>query len=77
MFRKIVYQLSPDELGRERVENRTYRAIYTNIYDGSDSPTHDKERNGLDGTWASIAPKQTTILSKEVFLELRTDADRN
>jgi hypothetical protein len=77
MFYKIVYRLSPDELGRERVENRTYRAIYTNICGGSDNPTHDKERNGLGGTWAVIAPKQTTVLSKDIFLELRSDAARS
>ncbi len=77
MFYKIVYRLPPDELERERVENRTYNTIYTNIYDGSENPVHHKERNGLDGTWALIAPMRINVLSKEVFLEVRTDAARS
>lgn len=77
MFYKIVYPLPPDELGRDRVENRTYGTIYTNIYDGSSGiPIHNIKHNGLGGTWALIAPIRTNILSKEVFLELRTDAER-
>lgn len=73
MFRKVVFRLSPDDLGRERVENRTSRSIYTNLHQEGEKPTHTKEKNGLDGTWAVVSRNGTVILSSSTIFDVRED----
>lgn len=75
-FSKNVYHLSPDEQGRERVENRAYGSVYTNIIEDGERPVHTVERNGLEGTWAAINKEQTVVLSKDTFFYLKDDAGK-
>lgn len=76
MISKNVYEYPPDEQGRRRLENRTYRSIYTDVTEPGERPVHTKELNGIEGTWASIAPKQITVLSKNTFFWLQTGRER-
>ena len=69
-YSKRVRRIAPDPQGRPRLERMFTESVYTDVRKNGESPVHTRDRNGIEGTWAIVAPERTIILSSETWFDV-------